>query len=91
MCAFPITDALRIAAAIKAAPLPQFHDTVTRMLSQGTPELVWNKLISQMAAYYHGKWPTIGDSRHYHINGQKMVMAHPCIKQDGCNEWVCVN
>ena len=74
--------------AIKAAPLPVFDELTTRMLEQGTPELIWNKLVSQIAIYCYGKWPSIGDSSHYRFIGQKMLAKYPSIKQDGTNEWV---
>jgi len=83
-----LTDTLQIAAGIRAGPLPTFDELSMRMLEQGTPEIIWNKLVSQIALYYFGKWPTIGDSSHYREIGQKMLAKYPCIRQQGANEWV---
>ena len=74
--------------AITAASLPTFDETVNRMLESGTPELVWNRIVSQTATYYYGKWPSIGDSSHYRIIGMKMLSKYPCLKQEGTYEWV---
>ena len=85
---FVLLDALELSMAIHAAPLPTFDEVTMRMLEQGTPEIVWNKLVSQIAVYYYGKWPSIGDCSHYRVIGQKMLAKYPGIKQEGTNEWV---
>ena len=81
MCVFSTTDALRIAAfAIKAAPLPLFDKTVTRMLNQG-----------KLVAYYYGNWPTSAAVATTGSSSHKLLLVHPSIKQNDPNDRVSMN
>ena len=82
------TGTVDIAAEVQRAPLPPFDDTVRSRLKKGEAELVWNAMLRQAAAYYHGNWPDMDDSHVYRVIGQKMVAEFPAIQQEGPNSWV---
>jgi len=85
------TGAAEIAAQIQKAPLPSFDGTVLKRLKANEPELVWNLMLRQAAAYYYSGWPDIEDSSIYRIIGQKMMVEYPAIKQEGANSWVGID
>jgi len=85
---FKHAGAAEIAAEIQRAPLPNFDGVVTRKIRANEPELVWNSMLRQAAAYYYSGWPDIEDSSIYRIIGQKMMAEFPAIKQEGANSWV---
>ena len=80
-----------IASQVQRAPLPKFDETVLKRLKANEPELVWNLMLRQAAAYYYGGWPDIEDSSIYRIIGQKMMVEYPAIKQEGANSWVSID
>ena len=82
------TGAAEIAAQIQRASLPSFDGTVLNRLKANEPELVWNLMLRQAAAYYYSGWPEMEDSSIYRIIGQKMMVEYPAIKQEGANSWV---
>jgi len=87
----PTAGATEIASQIQRAPLPNFDDTVIKRLKTNEPELVWNLMLRQAAAYYYARWPDIEDAGIYRIIGQKMMLEYPAIRQEGSNSWVNIN
>ena len=71
--------------------MPNFGDTVIKRLNANEPELVWNLMLRQAAAYYYARWPDIEDAGIYRTIGQKMMLEYPAIRQEGSNSWVTIN
>jgi len=47
--------------------LPNFDDTVIQILKTNEPELVWNMMLRQAAAYYYARWLDTEDAGIYRI------------------------
>jgi len=80
-----------LAKEIERAPLPPFDAVVLNRLKSNEPEIVWNLMLRQAAAYYYGNWPGIDDSSVYRVIGQKMLAQYPSVKQEGANSWASRN
>ena len=73
---------------IRRDAVPRYSELVLRHLNEGTPEIIWNKLINETAEHYFGKYTLINEACHYKAIGEKIYSSWPCIRMEGSFPWV---
>ncbi|XP_071960642.1 uncharacterized protein [Antedon mediterranea] len=68
--------------------LPNFSPTVVFHLKNGTPEHVWEKMISEAGEFYmHSSTPDLNLTYQYQRVGESMYRMYPSIGQGGQHPW----
>ena len=74
--------------AIMASPLPAFSAQVEHHLRNGTPEVVWRHIVSEIVLHYYKRFPNMGTQAAYAHIGEQMFRKYPAIEQQGHKPWV---
>lgn len=72
--------------------LPAFSDYIVARLNSNDSHLCWNKMITEAAYFYLGKYPNIGKDNgtgDYKTIGQKMIQTFPSVGRPGAQPWSC--